>query len=102
MKRKSYDELDFTDDFLFCHIMMENEGLCIELAEMITGRRIRGIINNNDQKSVSMTHDGKGVRFDVYFEDEDNVIYDIEMQAAPKGTLIKRSSGRAGVTIWIM
>ena len=33
---KSYDELDFSDDFLFCHILMANEDLCIELVEMIT------------------------------------------------------------------
>ena len=40
MKEKSYDELDFTDDFLFCRIMMENEDLCIEMAEMITGKTL--------------------------------------------------------------
>ena len=91
MHKKSYDELEFTDDFLFCHIMMANEDLCIEIAEMITDRKIKSILKSDDQKSVSLTYDGKGVRFDVYFEDEDNVIYDIEMQAVLKGNLQKRT-----------
>ena len=91
MKTKTYDELEFTDDFLFCHILMENEDLCIELVEMITGRKIKSIIKSESQKSIRPTYDGKGVRFDVYFEDEENVIYDIEMQASRKYNLKKRS-----------
>lgn len=27
MKSKSYDELNFTDDFIFCAILIENEDL---------------------------------------------------------------------------
>ncbi len=91
MREKTYDELEFTDDFLFCHILMENEELCIELVEMITGRKIKSIIKPESQKSIRLTYDGKGVRFDVYFEDEENVIYDIEMQASKKYNLRKRS-----------
>ena len=91
MSEKAYDELEFTDDFLFCHILMENEDLCIELVEMITGRKIKSIIKPESQKSIRLTYDGKGVRFDVYFEDEENVIYDIEMQAGRKYNLRKRS-----------
>ena len=91
MSEKTYDELEFTDDFLFCHILMENEDLCIELVEMITGRKIKSIIKPESQKAIRLTYDGKGVRFDVYFEDEENVIYDIEMQASKKYNLRKRS-----------
>ncbi len=91
MREKTYDELEFTDDFLFCHILMENEDLCIELVEMITGRKIRSIVKPEGQKSIRLTYDGKGVRFDVYFEDEENVVYDIEMQASKKYNLRKRA-----------
>jgi predicted transposase/invertase (TIGR01784 family) len=91
MREKTYDELEFTDDFLFCHILMENEDLCIELVEMITGRKIKSIVKPESQKSIRLTYDGKGVRFDVYFEDEENVIYDIEMQASKKHNLRKRA-----------
>ena len=88
---KTYDELEFTDDFLFCHILMENEDLCIELVEMITGRKVKSIIKPESQKAIRLTYDGKGVRFDVYFEDEENVVYDIEMQTSRKYNLGKRS-----------
>ncbi len=91
MKEKSYDELDFTDDFLFCKIMIENEDLCIEMAEMITGRKIKTLVFTEDQKTIRLTRNGKGVRFDVYFEDDEKVIYDIEMQATKKKALPKRA-----------
>ena len=91
MREKTYDELEFTDDFLFCHILMENEDLCIELVEMITGRKIRSIVRPESQKAIRLTYDGKGVRLDVYFEDEENVVYDIEMQAVKKYNLRKRA-----------
>ena len=97
MKEKSYDELDFTDDFLFCKIMMENEDLCIEMAEMITGRQIKTLVCSEDQKTIRLTRNGKGVRFDVYFEDDENVIYDIEMQATKKKDLPKRTRYYQGI-----
>ena len=90
MYEKSYDELEFTDDFLFCYILMDNEDLCIELVEMITGRKIKEIVKEEKQRSVSLTYDGKGVRFDVYFEDENSVVYDIEMQTTAALNLPKR------------
>ena len=44
---KKYDELTFADDFMFCHILVENEDLCRELTEMITGRKVREIVKKN-------------------------------------------------------
>ena len=38
-----------------------------------------------------MTYDGKGIRFDVYTEDEKNTVYDIEMQTTSQKDLPKRS-----------
>ena len=37
---KSYEELEFTDDFLFCKIMENNVDLCKELTELILDRKI--------------------------------------------------------------
>ena len=91
MGRKTYEELDFTDDFLFCKILMDNEDLCIELVELITGRKINSVLHPQDQKAIQMTRDGKGIRLDVYFEDEENVIYDIEMQTINRKDLPKRT-----------
>lgn len=91
MGTKTYDELDFTDDFLFCRILEEKEDLCIDLAELITGRKIKSIVRPESQKSIRLTRDGKGVRFDVYFADDEETVYDIEMQTVKRKGLPKRS-----------
>ena len=55
---KAYDELGFTDDFIFCAILVDNEDLCKELVEMITGRRISTVLYAEGQKSIKKTRDG--------------------------------------------
>lgn len=76
---KDFDELKFTDDYMFCKTLVLNPELCKELAEMIIGRKIEKIISVRDQKPVKALADGKGVRFDVCLEGEDEIC-DIEMQ----------------------
>lgn len=88
---KRYEDLRFTDDFLFCKILTEDPELCKELAELVLGRKINRIISPMTQKPIKMTDDGKGVRLDVFFEDDLNTVYDIEMQTAYKTDLAKRS-----------
>ena len=34
------------------------------------------------QEVIDITSDGKGIRLDVYLEDNENTVYDIEIQAA--------------------
>ena len=77
---KLFDELEFTDDFMFCKVLINNEDICKELIELIVGRKVKEIIGLEDQKSIQITGDGKGVRLDVYFEDQDSVVYNLEMQ----------------------
>ena len=78
---KSYEELTFADDFMFCKVLQNNPELCKEMTELFLGRRIGEIVTINKQKPVEITADGRGVRFDIYMEDEDNTVYNIEMQA---------------------
>ena len=66
---KSYDELTFTDDFMFCKIMQSNPDLCRELTELIIGRKTGEIIWINKQAPIEITADGRGVRFDIYMEE---------------------------------
>ena len=77
---KEYEELRFQDDFMFCKILQENEDLCKDLTELIIGRKIGSIVKPEKQKTIEITADGHGVRFDVYFEDDEKRVYDIEMQ----------------------
>ena len=86
-----FANLSFTDDYVFCTVLSENQELCRELAERILGRKIAEIVYLNDQQSIQVTPDSKGVRFDVYFEDDQNTVYDIEMQNDSYGDLLRRS-----------
>ena len=91
MVSKRYEDLTFTDDFMFCKVLSNNEGICKELLELILGVSIRKIVIINKQQEISITADAKSVRLDVYVEDDDNSIYDIEMETTKKKNLPKRS-----------
>ena len=80
---KSYEELTFADDFMFCKIMESNQDLCRELTELILGRKIGGILTIDKQKPIEVTADGRGVRFDIYMMEDNQTVYNIEMQAGP-------------------
>ena len=88
---KKYEELDFTDDFFFGKILIKNKTLCKELLELILQIKISKIVFSIEQKPIEITSDGKGVRLDVYVEDESNTVYDIEIQPTMKSNLPKRS-----------
>lgn len=88
---KKYEELTFADDYMFCIVLLDNPDICIELTEMITGRRINRLLTLENQKSIKISEDGKGIRFDVYFADDVGRRYDIEMQTTVKKSLSKRT-----------
>ena len=91
MIKKGYKDLKFIDDFIFCKILSTNPKLCKELIELILAIKIKDIKVSESQKAVNQTYDGKGVRFDVYLEDNTNTIYDIEMQTTLQKDLGKRT-----------
>ena len=93
---KKYEELTFTDDFMFCKILEQNKKLCVELLELILGEKIGSLVEVNRQKPVEITADGKGVRFDVYAEDGTSV-YDVEMQNYNQDSLPKRTRYSQGM-----
>ena len=88
--KKSYDELCFTDDFLFWNILTSDLELCRDLLELILDLKIREVRLAEAQKAVNLTYDGHGVRFDVYVEDADNSVYDLEMQVEVGKQIPKR------------
>ena len=62
--RKAYEELTFADDFMFCKVMTSRPDLCKELLELILDIKRNKIVFPEAQKSVEMTYDGRGVRFE--------------------------------------
>lgn len=90
-KLKTYDELTFSDDFMFCKVLQNNPGLCRELTELILGREIGSIVQMEKQHPIEITANGHGVRFDIYMKDDKNTLYDIEMQNVTLPELPKRA-----------
>ena len=54
---KKFEELDFTDDFFFCKILMKNKILCIELLELVLRIKIEDIVFMAEQKPIEITAD---------------------------------------------
>lgn len=88
---KKYEELTFTDDFMFCKILQQDEDLCKRLVEVIIGKKIGKIIHNEKQQAIDITSDGRGVRLDVFLEDDQDSVYNIEMQNTDTKNIAKRA-----------
>lgn len=75
---KNYEELDFTDDFMFGKVMADKE-LCRELLECLLRRPVGELKEVQPERRFCYTTDGKPIRLDVYTRDKD-AMYDAEMQ----------------------
>ena len=90
MAGKSYDQLCFSDDCMFCKVLQSNPELCREVLIRITERDVGELVRLNRQNAIEITPGGRGVRFDVFAKDDESVIYDIEMQNVRQPALAKR------------
>jgi len=86
-----YDELTIADDFLFCKIFETRIDLCKQVIEVITQREIKELTDVRAQKSEKSTIGVKGVRFDVIFKDDEDTVYNLEMQTTNRKNLARRS-----------
>ena len=96
-KLKEYSELTFADDFMFCKVLTSKPELCKELLELILGIKIKKIDFPEAQKSIKQTYDSRGIRLDVYVEDDSNTVYDLEMQTTKQVDLPKRTRYYQGI-----
>ena len=81
-KSKKYEDLFFTDDFLFSKIMRKPE-IAKGVVESLLGIKVGRIEFLTSQYSLNEVYGEHGVRLDAYLEDSDKVI-DIEMQTVVK------------------
>ena len=86
---KKYEELDITDPFIFAKVMSEKE-LCKPLLENILNIKIRDIVYVDYEETIQMTAKSKGIRLDIYLEDDDNTVFNLEMQTTTYKELPKR------------
>ena len=87
--KKPFDELTITDNYMFQTVMADPKHVR-PLLEMVIGKKIRKIEVLTPEKTVETGYDSRGIRMDVYVEDDENTIYDVEMQASRKRFLGKR------------
>lgn len=93
---KPIEELTITDDFMFGAVMRDPK-LLKPLLEMILGVKIRRIEYPELQKALNERYGSKGIRLDVYVEDEEETVYNVEIQTSDKKHLPKRTRYYQGV-----
>ena len=78
-KYKDWWDLTFTDDYMF-KLVMKNKRICIKTLNKFLSWHVRDISYYEDEKPLQSSYDGKGIRLDVYVEDDIHRSYDLEMQ----------------------
>ena len=73
--------------------VMSRKHLCKKLIERILQIPVRDIRYMEEEKVIKPTYKSKGIRVDVYVEDDANTVYNIEMQVRkpPKNALYQRT-----------
>ena len=85
---KPVEELKFTDDFMFCHVMKSPE-ICKGVIERLLSIKVDRIEYPELQKEIRPYYSAHGIRMDVYVKDS-NRIFDIEMQTSLPKDLPRR------------
>ncbi|MBR0290490.1 MAG: Rpn family recombination-promoting nuclease/putative transposase, partial [Selenomonadaceae bacterium] len=88
--KKRWFDATIRDNFLFSKTMEMYSDLCRQLLELILNLKIRGINYPEREKTVEACIDGKGIRLDVYVEDDNKRSFDVEMQLTDSDNLSKR------------
>lgn len=89
-KEKTIKELNLEDDFLFAKVMSDKE-ICRKVLEKILNISIKEVIMPTAQRTIDILFEGKGIRLDVYVNDDKGTVYNVEMQRGKKKELPKRA-----------
>ncbi|MBP3723359.1 MAG: Rpn family recombination-promoting nuclease/putative transposase [Selenomonadaceae bacterium] len=76
---KAWEDLTIADDYMF-KLVMSHKRICKRLLETLLSIKIRDLKEPETEKAMKYGYEGKGIRLDVYVEDDLNTVYDIEMQ----------------------
>ena len=78
-EHKEWEDLTIADDYMF-KLVMSHKRICKHLLEMILGIKIRKLMDPKTEHAMKNSYESKGIRLDVYVEDDENTVYDVEMQ----------------------
>lgn len=87
---KTIKDLNLEDDFLFAKVMADNE-ICRRVLEQILNISIKKVVSPTTQKTIDLLLDGKGIRLDLYVNDDKDTVYNFEMQRTKRKDLPKRA-----------
>lgn len=87
---KVWENATIRDNFIFGKTLEMNPGLCRRLIELILNIRVKEIKYPEREKVIENRTDSKGIRLDVYVEDNQNRSFDLEMQIADSDNIAKR------------
>ena len=82
--------MNVTGQYSGVHSVERYSKRCKPLLEHILGVKIRKIEYPELQKSINIQYQSKSIRLDVYVEDDENTVYNIEMQTTRHKNLPKR------------
>ena len=68
---------------MFKSVMVSEERIK-PLLEMVLGKKIRKIVLIEKEKTMENGYNSRGIRMDVYIEDDEDTVYDVEMQGINK------------------
>ena len=86
---KRWEDLTFTDDFMFSQVM-KNKEICKEVIETILGIKVGWIEFLTSQYEIEIDPESKTIAMDVYLRDEKKII-NVELQNGHRLELPKRS-----------
>ncbi len=89
-KTKSWEELTFADNYMFCKILESEPELCRQLLELLLHIKIDHLEAPQSERTMQESIDAKSVRFDVFTKD-DKRIFDLEIQTTDTKNLPKRA-----------
>ena len=89
IKFKAWEDLTFTDDFMFSQVM-KNKEICKEVVETILGIKVGRIEFLTSQYEIEIDPEAKTIAMDVYLRDEKKII-NVELQNGHRLELPKRS-----------
>ncbi|MCM1237517.1 MAG: Rpn family recombination-promoting nuclease/putative transposase, partial [Ruminococcus flavefaciens] len=90
MVEKAFEELQIKDDFMFS-VVMRNPKFCKPFLERVLGIRISRIEYPRSQETIDISADAKSVRLDIYVEDGNQTVYNVEMQTTANRNLPRRT-----------
>ena len=97
--RRTIDELTLSDSFMF-YAVMQDYDICKETLEVLLDIKIKEIKYIVGEKVMKPSYDGKGIRLDVYVEDDNQTVYNLEMQVESKRHIPKRTRYYQSVIDW--